>query len=74
MIEEQYGSNSVEVANELQKLSDVIMCDIRTMETAPSKLVVDIFSLVTTEIYMKRIFCAKSILVAEKSWIMLMQS
>lgn len=72
MIEEQYGSNSVEVANELQKLSDVIMCDIRTMETAPSKLVVDTFSLVMTMIHIKRIFCAKSLFFSGKSWIMLM--
>lgn len=36
-IEEQYGANSIEIANELQKLSDVLMCNIRTMETTPSK-------------------------------------
>jgi hypothetical protein len=27
-VEEQFGSNSIELANELQKLSDVMMCDI----------------------------------------------
>ncbi|GFG35904.1 hypothetical protein Cfor_05261 [Coptotermes formosanus] len=27
-VEEQFGSNSIEVANELQKLSDVMICDI----------------------------------------------
>lgn len=36
-IEEQYGANSIEISNELQKLSDVLMCNIRTMETTPSK-------------------------------------
>ncbi|KAK3913191.1 SET and MYND domain-containing protein 4 [Frankliniella fusca] len=34
-IEEQYGANSIEVANELQKLSDVMLCNVRTMETIP---------------------------------------
>ena len=34
-IEEQYGVNSIEVAHELQKLSDVMLCNLRTMETAP---------------------------------------
>jgi hypothetical protein len=27
-VEEQFGSNSIELANELQKLSDVMICDI----------------------------------------------
>ena len=29
-VEEQYGSCSVELANELQKLTDVMMCDLET--------------------------------------------
>ncbi|PSN40378.1 hypothetical protein C0J52_11855 [Blattella germanica] len=29
-VEEQFGSHSVELANELQKLSDVMMCDLQT--------------------------------------------
>lgn len=36
-IEEQYGANSIELANELQKLSDVMLCNVRTMETVPPK-------------------------------------
>jgi hypothetical protein len=27
-LEEQFGCNSIEVANELQKISDVMMCDV----------------------------------------------
>lgn len=40
-IEEQFGANSVEVAHELQKLSDVMLCNIRTMETVPSRDVLE---------------------------------
>lgn len=40
-VEEQYGANSIEIANELQKLSDVMMCHIRTMETTPSRDMLD---------------------------------